>query len=559
MMTSNASLIPEQNKMPAINKAPWIWTGLWAVVMAAAVWSRPLLPVDETRYLAVAWDMWRTGDYLVPHLNGATYSHKPPLLFWLINAGWGVFGVNEWWPRLVAPLFGLASLFLTARLGRELWPESDSTAQVAGIAPLMLFGGLFWALFTTLTMFDMILTAFTLLGLIGTVRAWRSGGCGGLLLLGLGIGFGVLTKGPAILLHTLPVALLAPWWGPGISGGISEAWDGRKGYWYGGVLVAVLIGAGIALAWAVPAGISGGDAYREAIFWGQSAGRVVSSFAHRQPWWFYFPVLLAMALPWLLWPTVWRAIRGLEWADGGIRFCLAWLVPAMVVFSVISGKQPHYLLPELPALALIAAWGLSSGGKVDTGNPRDLVPPGLLAVLLGAVLAGLEYVPLSSPPPWLDLVATGWGYALVAAGFGVMASGGQPLFARTGVIAAVSAAFVVVLHLAMQPALNAAYDLKPLAMRLAEWQRQGIPIANFSKYHGQYNFLGRLTKPIIQVGMFHPDTEVFIIENPTGRIIAYHNVLPKKAEPVAVYRFRSRYVAVWDAAVVARFPEITRR
>jgi len=83
-----------------------LWTGLWLVLMATALKFRPLLPVDETRYLAVAWEMWRDGNFIVPHLNGMTYSHKPPLLFWLMHLGWSIFGVNDWWPRLVAPLFG---------------------------------------------------------------------------------------------------------------------------------------------------------------------------------------------------------------------------------------------------------------------------------------------------------------------------------------------------------------------------------------------------------------------------------------------------------------------
>ena len=52
--------------MPVTAKAPWVWTGLWIVVMAAAVLTRPLMPVDETRYLAVAWEMWLRGDFLVP-------------------------------------------------------------------------------------------------------------------------------------------------------------------------------------------------------------------------------------------------------------------------------------------------------------------------------------------------------------------------------------------------------------------------------------------------------------------------------------------------------------
>ncbi|MDA0369371.1 MAG: glycosyltransferase family 39 protein, partial [Proteobacteria bacterium] len=92
------------------------WIALWASVVVAALIFRPLLPLDETRYLAVAWEMWRSGDLLVPELNGAFYSHKPPLLFWFINAGWRVFGPSEIWGRLVAPGFGLASVFLTHRL-----------------------------------------------------------------------------------------------------------------------------------------------------------------------------------------------------------------------------------------------------------------------------------------------------------------------------------------------------------------------------------------------------------------------------------------------------------
>ena len=73
----------------------WRWTLLWAILVVAGIALRPLLPVDETRYASVAWEMWTGGDYLVPHLNGETYSHKPPLLFWLMNLSWWIFGVND--------------------------------------------------------------------------------------------------------------------------------------------------------------------------------------------------------------------------------------------------------------------------------------------------------------------------------------------------------------------------------------------------------------------------------------------------------------------------------
>jgi len=37
------------------------------------------------------------------------------------------------------------------------------------------------------------------------------------------------------------------------------------------------------------------------------------------------------------------------------RFCLAWLVPAWIVFELIPTKLPHYVLPLYPALALLTA------------------------------------------------------------------------------------------------------------------------------------------------------------------------------------------------------------
>src|SRR6185295_18388622 len=95
----------------------------WALLAGLSLSLRPLLPVDETRYASVAWEMWNRGDFLVPHLNGVPYSDKPPLLFWLFHLGWRLFGVDEWWPRLVPALCSLANLFLTAALARRLWPD----------------------------------------------------------------------------------------------------------------------------------------------------------------------------------------------------------------------------------------------------------------------------------------------------------------------------------------------------------------------------------------------------------------------------------------------------
>ena len=315
--------------------------------MTAVFLLRPLMPIDETRYLSVAWEMWLHNNYLVPHLNGELYAHKPPLLFWIMNLGWSIFGVVEWWPRLVAPLFGLGSLLLTARLARKLWPQQS---QIANLAPFLLFGGLFWIVFSTMTMFDTLITFFSLLGILGLISTWQGKLIKGFMLVAIAIGLGVLTKGPVILLHILPAALLAPLWAPQLSPA-TMSW----GKWYYAILLAFLAGAAIALSWAISAAIAGGQVYADAIFWGQTAGRMVKSFAHQRPVWWYLVAVPLMLLPWSLWPALWRSCRVCSklssatfWpGDGGLRLLLTWFLTAFTAFSLISGKQPHYLLPEM--------------------------------------------------------------------------------------------------------------------------------------------------------------------------------------------------------------------
>ena len=111
-----------------------------ALILVTVLLVRPPFPVDETRYLAVAWEMWWRDEFLVPHLNGDTYSHKPPLLFWLMHAGWWLFGVNDWWPRLIAPLFSLLDLALLAWLasimilaGRPVATCEASTSSIGAL------------------------------------------------------------------------------------------------------------------------------------------------------------------------------------------------------------------------------------------------------------------------------------------------------------------------------------------------------------------------------------------------------------------------------------------
>lgn len=525
------------------NRNAWLVpTVLWTILVVPAVWLRPLLPMDETRYLAVAWEMWQRGDFLVPYLNGEPYSHKPPLLFWGMHLGWALFGVNDWWPRLVAPMFGLASLLLTARLGRLLWPIRP---MVGPTAAMLVLGALFWTLFTTMTMFDMLHAACTLGGLLGLILVVRGRRWGGFLLFGLSIGVGVVGKGPAILVHLLPVALSAPVWARRL--GYQAGW--RR--WYAGVAASVALGAGIGLSWALPAAAAGGEEYRDAILWGQSAGRMVDSFAHGRPFWWFATVLPVMVLPWVIWPAVWRAVGG-QWremtTDGGARFCLIWFGAAFVAFSAISGKQPHYLVPEFPALGLLLAYMISgavSGAGHAFWRPIDRILPALLFLVIVTVIAVVFHFDLK--PSWATSAGDAQLWPLTGLVLAILLCWrvkAGAVFVRVGALTVASVAAVLVIHLALRPLMAESHDFREFSATLKSFEDRGYDFVTFGKYHGQFHFLGRLSKPFGVVD--GPVTlDAWLKHHPKAIIVALHETLVDEKVPVASTRFRGRVIGAW--------------
>jgi len=518
------------------------WLSLLAGVAGLAVlqlWLRPLLPVDETRYLSVAWEMWWRGDFLVPYLNGEPYSHKPPLLFWLMHAVWAVTGVSESGARLIPLLLSVVALWLSAGLGSRLWP--DRAAAISPLVPWLLLGGVFWNNFFTLIQFDLLLVLAALLAWRGVLDALHTP-LRGWLLVGLGIGFGVLSKGPVILVPVLPAILFAPWW---TGGRIAIAWPA----WYLGGLSALLLGAAIALLWAIPAGLAGGDVYRQAIFWGQSAGRVVGSFAHRNPWWSYVLWLPLMWLPWVLWPQLWKAARRVGWNDSGIRFCLAVIVPALLIFSLISGKQGKYLLPLFPLIALLFARWLAALDK-DAGDYR----PGFVGALLffsGLVLVALPWLPTG--PDWLSQVPVMWGMALLVLG-AVLFRVDLKLGAAVRATSLGMVLWTAALYLALIPLLAVEYDLRPMSHTLHGLQESGRPLAWLGKYHGQFHFLGRLRtriEPLAGSDRLHG----WLDANPDGYLLVnYRTASPDVPDSLQVQPYRGGKLVLWPAVQLLRDP-----
>jgi 4-amino-4-deoxy-L-arabinose transferase-like glycosyltransferase len=502
----------------------------WALLAGLPLALRPLLPIDETRYAAVAWEMWTRHDFLVPHLNGLPYSDKAPLLFWLIHLGWWVFGVNEIWPRLVPALFSLLNLFLTAALARRLWPDRPALARAA---PAILVGLLLWSVFTGMLMFDMLVTFCALLALLGLLGAWSRGGAWPWLQVGVALGLGILAKGPVVFLAPLLTALLAPWWG-----GRNPGWR-----WWLGLLAAVTLAAAIALSWALPAAHAGGPKYANAILFSQTEERMVRSFAHRRPWWWYLALLPAVLYPYALWPPLWQALSRLRprAADLGTRFCLAWMLPTLVAFSLISGKQPHYLLPLLPAFALLAARLLDEPAPAPG---RWALAPAVAGVLLvAAVLAAAPSLAARHRlPAWAGQVSPAAGLLLGLTALACVLFSDRIFARRTAAPTLLTLLALTALYAGGSRAVRRNYDVAPIARYLAAAERQGRPIAYVGVYHGQLHFLGRLERPFepIPAG----SERRWLAAHPRGKVVQDLDSLPA-GTPDFTQPYRTGVLAVW--------------
>jgi len=525
--------------------ATMVLVAAWALLVGVSQALRPILPIDETRYVSVAWEMWVRGDFLVPHLNGVPYSEKPPLLFWLMNLGWWAFGVNDWWPRLLPGLLGLVNLFLAAALARRLWPDRPYAVR---IVPGILLGFFLWSLFTTLIMFDMLVASCVLVALLGIFEARRRGGLAWCGLAGAALGLGILAKGPVALVVPLSVAVLEPWWGKDLPrpGGHLRWWLGLAG--------AVALAAAIGLSWALPAAAAGGEAYGRSILLTQTGERIVRAFTHQHPWWYYLPFLPLLTFPYSLWPPLWRAMLRMRPGrlDTGQRFCLAWLVPGLIVFSAISSKQPYYLLPLCPAFALLAARLLEE--EAPAVRRRHVLPPLAAVAAIGIVMAvGPSFAGDPRLPSWASEVSPGVGVALLLAVLGFVAGFARIFPGRPAAPTLITLVLLLALHAGFAEVARNAYDLAPISRYLAVVEQQGRPIAFVGAYHGQFHFLGRLQKPfeVINDGAEH----AWILGHPRGRVIQDYDYMPPgvgRAEFTQPYR--GDVLAVWGLDALPVLP-----
>ncbi len=120
--------------------------------------------------------------------------------------------------------------------------------------------------------------------------------------------------------------------------------------------------------------------------------------------------------------------------------------------------------------------------------------------------------------------------------------------AEVRLIAALAASLIVMLHMAASPAFTLAYDLEPAAGRIKAWHDEGRPVLYVGKYHGEFQFLGRLEQPVENVNKLE-DAVAWAAVHPTGVIIATkrESEIPPTTTPFSVQPYRGKVLVMWDA------------
>jgi 4-amino-4-deoxy-L-arabinose transferase-like glycosyltransferase len=346
----------------------------------AGLGQATLWETDEPLYVEASRQMVETGEVLTPFFNGEPRFQKPILFYWLSAAFYLVFGVSEWAARLPAALAGVASAIVLYGIGSRL--ASRAVGLMAAAALLTTFRV---AVFSRQAVTDVPVLFFILLALYGLIRTLD-----GLpedrryaLLAWAGMALGVITKGPVGL---LPLAVWIPF--------LIVA---RRGDGFGRLhpAVGIPVFAVVAAPWYAYMVWQHGAAYLEVSLLSEVVDRMSATDfgGPRRGLLYYFSVWPADAVPWTPFFLAAVGLLVARWSamDRQVRqlgvFACTWFVVIQLIFAFSVGKQPHYIIPSYPAMALLVALMFDQVPKLPGTLPRVALRTS--ALVLGVMAVGL--------------------------------------------------------------------------------------------------------------------------------------------------------------------------
>ena len=339
------------------------------------------------RYGIVAQEMATSNDWVVPRFLGHPHLTKPPLIYWLEAGSIELFGQSYYAVRIPSAISGTLVIFLLYWFASRFYSTRAAlfACAIYAIMPMTIMPA-------RMTVTDSLLNLSWFLALAGGYlvrkeperRRW-------VILFWVGSSLGMLTKGPVMF---IPMGMVFVWWWA--TG--QRTLRARQLFKYCGFTLLSMLPV---LIWALVVIVEQPESLR--IWMHETVARAVGQGDHSRPIWFFIPVLFAGCFPAsamlllpginLRWKDAWR-----NFISGSLIGYLGWAcIAPFVVYSLISGKLPSYLLPICAPLALLSAtvlerWCTSQDPAAAAGRRLPEVRWGLMVGTLLFLASGVLVV-----------------------------------------------------------------------------------------------------------------------------------------------------------------------
>lgn len=328
----------------------------------------PLMDTTEARYGEMARIMFETGNWVTPMFDyDVPFWGKPPLFSWLSATGFQLFGVNEFAARIPHLLVGMLTIGLTgwfARRQNQLIRQDQAIYRLEGIeqgwlVAMILTTTCAWLLMSAAVMTDTALTFAISLSMISFWQAWHTEQKRWGYLFFTGLAIGMLAKGPLTLV--LVGISLTLWLA------VNRRWCHlfQRLPWFGGTLLFLLL----TLPWYIAAELRSpgflnyfiiGEHFKRFVISGWQGDLYGSAHNEiRGTIWIYW---LVASLPWgpvLIWQLFRflsrRPVTNVGETRGYSGFLWCWMLSPMILFTFAGNILPSYVLPGIPAMALLVA------------------------------------------------------------------------------------------------------------------------------------------------------------------------------------------------------------
>ena len=471
-MISTAATAPVTHRRAAAWLEMATVAGFCAYLFFYGLGSLGLVGADEPRYAQIAREMLARHDWITPVLNGAPWLEKPILYYWGAELSYKLFGVSDWAARVPSAVLASAMVAAVYFFMRRFRPGSQLDAALITASCAGVIG------FARAASTDMPLAALFTIGMLAWYAWLDTGRKRWLAGFYVFMALAALAKGPVA---------------PLLAGAIVVVFallrrDLRligKTLWWPGILLFFAV----ALPWYVAVQVKTPQ-FLYVFFFEHNLERFRTNlFHHRQPFWYYLPVLLVAVLPWTVYVVagmlsaahrVPRAARVSDRGGDPLRsFLLLWIAVPVIFFTFSVSKLPGYILPCLPAGALLAADYLWR--KLRAEQRKQFA----LAVIHSAMAGALLSFVLLAPSRLLRVAPSSQAITIAAVASAVIFLGMVATLRARGLLMLRFATLVpVVLSLAftvrvVAPVVDAKESARPVARELNGIDGGKSPVAVF--------------------------------------------------------------------------------